>query len=196
MFVFNGAKNERTRNKNENSRNIRSRLYLLFFFFFLLLNPDETESDESPAIISHLLLVVHSHLKRPGANQVEVANYSPVSNMTLILLSWLQDYLTDRSQSVSWNGTMSAPRPVHSGVPQESVPGPILFILYVADIGKIIKSFGLAAHSYADNVRIYSSCLSTDMARLHVCVSDCITKIKQWTEVNRLALNPGKTEFL
>lgn len=35
-----------------------------------------------------------------------------------------------------------------------------------------------------------------DMDQLSVCVSDCTTKIKQWTEVNCLALNSGKTEFL
>lgn len=60
----------------------------------------------------------------------------------------------------------------------------------------IIRAFGLASHSYADDAQIYSSCLPGDTDELRQRFTDCITAVTMWAEENRLALNPAKTEFL
>lgn len=112
------------------------------------------------------------------------------------VLTWLSSYLADRTQSVRWHGQESAPRRVLSGVPQGSVLGPLLFVLYVADIGGIISSCGLEEHAYADDVQLYSSCSPAEVEKLQASATDCITKIKRWTDANRLALNSTKTELL
>jgi hypothetical protein len=111
-------------------------------------------------------------------------------------LSWLSDYLAERSQTVRWSGSTSAPRPVRCGVPQGSVLGPLLLVLYVADVGNIANSFDLATHAYADDAQIYSSCQPRGSDELRLRFQDCIQEIMRWTAANRLALNPAKTELL
>ena len=56
------------------------------------------------------------------------------------VLSWISSFLSDRRQCVSVKGSSSTWKPVESGVPQGSVLGPILFIIYVNDIPDIVKS--------------------------------------------------------
>ena len=50
------------------------------------------------------------------------------------LLKWIETFLTGRSQQVMVNGAMSDPTPVKSGIPQGSVPGPILFVIFGNDL--------------------------------------------------------------
>lgn len=91
-------------------------------------------------------------------------------------LSWLRDYLTERSQSVSSEGLMSASHPLCRGAPQGSALGPP-FILYVADMGRIADSFGLALHAYADDGQVYSSCPPLEMEHLRTHLQECILEI-------------------
>ena len=67
-------------------------------------------------------------------------------------LDWIKAFLTDRTQVVSNNGTHSNPRPVVSGVPQGSVLGPVLFLLYINDITDNISSH---MRLFADDSVIY-----------------------------------------
>jgi len=53
------------------------------------------------------------------------------------LLRWISGYLTDRTQAVVLNGTTSQAFPVLSGVPQGSILGPLLFIIFMSDINSI-----------------------------------------------------------
>jgi len=111
-------------------------------------------------------------------------------------LQWLQSYLTGRTQSVRLAGDTSAPRRVTCGVPQGSVLGPLLFVLYTADIGRVIEAHGLLHHCYADDTQLYFQCRRADSGLLKNRVIRCIAELTDWMAQNRVKLNPSKSEFL
>ena len=114
------------------------------------------------------------------------------------VLEWFTSYLTHRRQRVQHSGHTSNTTTLTCGVPQGSVLGPILFILYTADITKIIQKHGLLHHLYADDSQIYGFCQQSgvDNARLRNALSDCIGEVASWMQSNRLQFNPSKTELI
>ena len=72
------------------------------------------------------------------------------------MLSWIASFLQERTQRTIENGgERSATSRVSSGVPQGSVLGPVLFLLYTADVLQITQHHGLNSHSYADDIQLY-----------------------------------------
>ena len=67
------------------------------------------------------------------------------------LLNWFEDYLSNRHQRVTVLGKTSHPLPVLSGVPQGSILGPLLFLLYVNDLPQATSSIAM----YADDTKCY-----------------------------------------
>ena len=74
-----------------------------------------------------------------------------------IVLKWFISYLSGRVQYVR-TPTTSFRSPVVHEVPQGSVLGPILFLLYVADLLKLIKRHQLVPHAYSDDIQMYGFC--------------------------------------
>ena len=112
------------------------------------------------------------------------------------VLNWFESYLRGRTQHVRFSATSSTPSAVDYGVPQGSVLGPILFLLYTADLLQLIKRHSLTPHAYADDTQIYGFCGPNEVNRLADGVSDCIDETSAWLMANRLQLNPIKTEVL
>ena len=112
------------------------------------------------------------------------------------VLGWFKSYLTDRSQCICYNDATSETTTILYGVPQGSVLGPVLFLLYSADVIRIATKHGFYAHSYADDLQIYDHTLQTSCVSLVTRMSTCVTEINSWMASNRLKLNPSKTELL
>ena len=111
-------------------------------------------------------------------------------------LQWFSSYLSDRFQSVHFAGNTSPSTPVLCGVPQGSVLGPLLFLLYTADIGSIASKHHIKSHSFADDTQLYLSGNPKDAQFLRSSIVACISDITEWCAANKLKLNPNKTEFL
>ena len=70
------------------------------------------------------------------------------------VLQWFSSYLTDRTHYVSQSNHYSAFTHVHSGVPQGSVLGPMLFTMYIKPLSAIIDSHSIIHHSFADDFQL------------------------------------------
>jgi hypothetical protein len=112
------------------------------------------------------------------------------------VLQWFSSYLTGRSQSVWYNGLMSATVPIRFSVPQGSVLGPNLFVLYAAEVLAIARSFGFAVHAYADDLQLYDHADLAACESLVTRLSACVEAVAAWMASSRLRLNPTKTELI
>ena len=102
-------------------------------------------------------------------------------------LAWITSYFL-KDQSVLLAGNTALPRTICYGVPQGFVFGPLLFILYTADIGCIVRTHGLLHHFYAEDMQVYLFCRPTDKATLKKRVTACIGDIDRWLACNRPVL--------
>jgi hypothetical protein len=109
---------------------------------------------------------------------------------------WFVSYLTGRSQCVRCGNSSSQPTPLECGVPQGSVLGPILFVLYTSDLQAIIQQHSLMPHLYADDTQIYASCQPDNVEQLSRRLAECVTDVAAWMHNNRLQLNVDKTELM
>jgi len=112
------------------------------------------------------------------------------------VISWFTSYLSCRTQCVHTKTTSSTPSRVHFEVPQGSILGPILFLLYTANMLQLVNRHHLHPHVYADDTQIYGSCNPADVDILRERVSVCVDDLSAWMRVIRLQLNPTKTEVL
>ena len=113
-----------------------------------------------------------------------------------VALKWFISYLSDRTQRVVIGENSSSLMALDSGVPQGSVLGPLLFLLYTVDILDIIHLHGLEGHCYADDTQTYIHCSVKDAQNIHLRLIPCLDSIDRWMASNRLKLNGDKTEFI
>ena len=112
------------------------------------------------------------------------------------VLQWFSSYLTERSHYVSLSNHCSAFTHVHSGVPQGSVLGPMLFTMYIKPLSTIIDSHSIIHHSFADDLQLQMSAPPDRISELLHSMQSCISDAKAWATVNMLKLNDNKKELM
>ena len=104
------------------------------------------------------------------------------------LLSWMESFLLNRTQTVAVDGIESSPSPVLSGVPQGTTLGPLLFLIYINDISKNLSP-NTKIRLFADDSLLYRTISSpSDSAQLQ---KDLDT-LQLWETSNKMEFHPGK----
>ena len=109
-----------------------------------------------------------------------------------IALEWLKSYLGNREQFVTINGKNSTKKSLKFGVPQGSILGPLLFIIYINDIPLISKLAKFIM--YADDANIIISGKNID--EINEKLINLSTGLLNWVDTNGLALNLKKTKYM
>lgn len=114
-------------------------------------------------------------------------------------LKWVQSYLTNRTQAVCINQSVSKPVDLTIGVPQGSVLGPLLFLVYILPLQQVIERFRVWRHGFADDTQAYNRLTLKNKAECAGQVKDmeqCLSEIRRWMCQNKLKLNESKTEVI
>lgn len=106
-------------------------------------------------------------------------------------VSWFSSYLSDRHQLVDVSGTLSSRANINCGVPQGSILGPLLFLIYVNDMSAVVKH---RLNLYADDsgILVSGKCKS----EIENVLSTELEAVSEWLICNKLSLHLGKTESI
>lgn len=108
-------------------------------------------------------------------------------------LEWLRSYLKNRTQQVRFNNEWSTLLATEYGVPQGSVLGPLLFIIYINDIIKVCPE-GCSIKMFADDTLVYVTGESS--AELERKMNMAFVTVEKWMNTNKLKMNAGKTKYM
>ena len=105
---------------------------------------------------------------------------------------WIQSYLENRKQFVSFNNCHSEILNLSCGVPQGSILGPKLCIMYINDICKVAQVFKYIL--FADDTNLL--CCDRDLNELVRMINGGLEQLQTWFSLNRLSLNISKTNYM
>ena len=104
---------------------------------------------------------------------------------------WFSSYLSSRTQYVSLDNNLSSVSTISHGVPQSSILGPILFLIYINDL---VNSSNHNIIMYADDTCLYSS--GNSLNELINSINNDLINVRNWVLANKLTLNPDKTHYV
>ena len=111
--------------------------------------------------------------------------------LTGSLLSWFSSYLDSRIQRVAVEGSLSDILNINAGVPQGSILGPLLFLIYINDI---VDEIGSCIRLFADDTSLYM--IVEDPVSAADLMNNDLSKIHNWAQQWLVKFNPNKTEEL
>ncbi len=109
-----------------------------------------------------------------------------------LALDWFGSYLSDRKQYTHYAGIDSDLATLTCGVPQGSVLGPLLFIIYINDLNNCLKYSHLLL--YADDSTLYFS--HRNIIELYQTIGGELVKLEQWFAANKLVINASKSSYI
>ena len=113
-------------------------------------------------------------------------------NLDRASLSWFSSYLHDRFQQTYFSGVLSEIKPVMSGVPQGSVLGPVLFLIFINDLPNAAKYS--IADIFADDTTLSVHSSSIDI--VSKALSDDLDNVNEWCVLNHMSINVAKTKYM
>ena len=107
------------------------------------------------------------------------------------LLQWFEAYLSGRRQRVVVDGVFSDSLPVVSGVPQGSILGPLLFVLYINDLPRVVQNSSVAL--FADDAKCYMNINSINDCQL---LQNDLHALVKWSSIWELNFHPSKCQVI
>ena len=107
------------------------------------------------------------------------------------VLGWFS-YLTNREQVCTINSTTSSLKKINCGVPQGSILGPLLFLLYINDLADCLDK--ATPCLYADDTQIFLA--ATDLTEVNENLNHDMGKLTEWLDRNKLQHHPTKTKLM
>ena len=101
-------------------------------------------------------------------------------------LLWFSNYLSDRSQIVSINGRLSSPKLIKTGVPQGSVLGPLLFLLFINDFPSCLSNATYIIYIFADDNMVHVN--DTSIAEVETLLQKSVDESVKWFRMNKLSV--------
>ena len=108
-------------------------------------------------------------------------------------LSWFESYLSNRTQRVSLNNNLSAPASVKCGVPQGSILGPLLFLIFINDLPLVLQNY-VVVDLFADDTTFYD--FQFDITQLETNLQHALNLLRIWCRQNGMVLNTDKTKVM
>ena len=107
-------------------------------------------------------------------------------------LQWFDNYLTGRTQTVCVNGTSSQPMDLNFGVPQGSVLGPLLFLIFINDLPNCVKQSKIVL--YADDTALFFA--NKDVMTIERVLLEELNSLNNWFHENGVIVNCSKTNVM
>jgi hypothetical protein len=107
-------------------------------------------------------------------------------------LNWFQNYLENRSQYVTYNNERSELKYMQCGVPQGSILGPLLFLIYINDLSNVCKS--TMPIFFADDSNLFKN--GKNISEIEKNLNEELSHIVKWLKINKLTLNVDKTQCM
>ena len=123
---------------------------------------------------------------------LEKLDYYGIRDVSLKLF---ESYLSNRKQYVEFDGINSDLREINTGVPQGSILGPLLFIIYINDLNTVSALFKFIIYADDTSLSGFLSSFGSNM-RISNNINHELKQINDWLKINKLSLNVGKTKFM
>ncbi|MCG8032729.1 MAG: hypothetical protein JAY75_14385 [Candidatus Thiodiazotropha taylori] len=111
-----------------------------------------------------------------------------------VCLSWFRSYLCNRKQQVIINGKSSSNNEVLCGVPQGSILGPLLFLIFINDLPLSLNNVDVSVDLYADDTTLYGS--GVDKKSLESSLQKALDLTHTWCQENGMLINTDKTKLM
>ena len=152
----------------------------------------ESTNDWSTALDNHLITdVIYIDFRKAfdSVSHSKLIFKLSLYNIRGNLLKWITAFLTDRSQQVKISSALSDPIRIVSGVPQGSVLGPTLFLLFINDLSSVVNNLECTIKLFADDLKLYSS--YRDMNHSHD-LTVALDRIIIWSDTWQLPIASKK----